>query len=409
MPLFSTSTGNDSWAWRSADNVKRCLPRIAIVGAGLGGATAAILLARAGYTVSVYEQAAVFARVGAGIHLTPNAMKVMRRIGVERRLRETGFEPENWLSRDGATGDVLLEIPLGRMAERRYGAPYLTIHRGDLHEALINAIPRGVIHFNKQLIGLDTTDGNIVRLRFQDGAEAEVDLVIGADGLNSKVREILLGPEKPLYTGSVAHRAALPTSLLSELRLEDCVKWWSPDRHIVVYYITRLRNEIYLVTGVSEPEWTAEAAWLPSTTDELQRAFEGSHPDIQRLIGASQEVTKWPLMERNPLSFWSSGRVVLLGDACHPMKPHMAQGAAMAIEDAAMLARCLTEVGADSLGNALKLYEVNRIGRTSRVQRGSHRNTWLRDPSDGNPDWVFGYDIFDVALLRTAGCDQSVR
>jgi 6-hydroxynicotinate 3-monooxygenase len=336
-------------------------------------------------------------------------MKVMRHIGVERRLRERGFEPANWLSRDGATGDVLLEIPLGRMAEDRYGAPYLTVHRGDFHDVLTNAIPPRAIHFNKRLVGLDTTESNVVRLRFHDGTEAEADLVIGADGLNSKVREILLGPEKPLYSGSVAHRAAFPASLLGELRLEDCVKWWSPDRHIVVYYITRSRNEIYLVTGVPEPEWTAEAAWVPSTTNELRRAFEGYHPDIQRLIGASREVTKWPLMERNPLPLWSRGRVVLLGDACHPMKPHMAQGAAMAIEDAAMLVRCLTEVGADRFSDAFKLYEANRISRTSRIQQGSQRNTWLRDPSDGNPDWVFDYDVFGVALMPVAARDSRFR
>jgi 6-hydroxynicotinate 3-monooxygenase len=301
---------------------------------------------------------------------------------------------------------VLLEITLGRVAEERYGAPYLTVHRGDFHDILTNAIPPGAVHFNKRLVGLDTTD-TVARLRFHDGTEAEADLVIGADGLNSKVREILLGPEKPRYSGSVAHRSTFPASLLGELRLEDCVKWWSPDRHVVVYYVTRSRNEIYLVTGVPEPEWTADASWLPSTTNELRRALEGYHPDIQRLIGASQAMTKWPLMERNRLPLWGRGRVVLLGDACHPMKPHMAQGAAMAIEDAAMLVRCLIEVGANSLGRALELYEANRIGRTTRVQQGSQRNTWLRDPSDGNPDWVFGYDVFDALLVPTAAGGSS--
>jgi 6-hydroxynicotinate 3-monooxygenase len=407
MPLCSIFTDNDPEASIVEHRrVRRDRPRIAIVGAGLGGATAAVLLAQAGYTVSIYEQAPAFGRVGAGIHLTANVMKVMRHIGVERRLRETGFEPANWFSRDAATGDVLLEIPLGRVAEERYGAPYLTVHRGDFHDVLTNAIPPGAIQLNKRLVGLDTAEKKIVRLEFHDGTVAEADLVIGADGLNSKVREMLLGPEKPLYSGYVAHRSAFPASLLGELQLQDCVKWWSSDRHIVVYYITRSRSEIYLVTGVPEPEWTAEAAWVPSTTNELRRAFEGYHPDIQQLIGASREVTKWPLMERDPLPLWSRGRAVLVGDACHPMKPHMAQGAAMAIEDAAMLVRCLTEVGADSFDAAFKLYEANRVGRTSRVQRGSQRNIWLRDPSDGNPDWVFDYDVFDVALVPAAERDS---
>ena len=380
--------------------MKRIRPRIAIIGAGLGGATAAILLERAGYAVSVYEQAAAFARVGAGIHLVPNVMKIMRHIGLERRLRATGFSPEKWLSRDGATGEVLLEIALGHMAEQRYGASYLTVHRGDFHDILTNEISPGAIRFNKRLVGLKTMEGTRAKLSFQDGSEAEADLVIGADGLNSKVRELLLGPERPRCSGSVAHRSAFPASRLGELRLEDCVKWWSPDRNLVVYYVTRSRDEIHLVSGVPEPEWDPNAAWLPSTTDELRRAFEGSHPDVQRLIGASQEVTKWPLMARDPLPLWSRGGVVLLGDACHPMKPHMAQGAAMAIEDAVILVRCLIEVGADRLCDALQLYEANRIDRTTRVQQASQRNTWLRDRSDQNLDWVFGYDVFDVALKR---------
>ena len=191
--------------------MKRIRPRIAIIGAGLGGATAAILLERAGYAVSAYEQAAAFARVGAGIHLARNVMEIMRHIGLERRLRATGFRPEKWLSRDGATGEVLLEIALGHMAEQRYGASYLTVHRGDFHDILTDEISPGAIRFNKRLVGLKTMEGTLAKLSFQDGSEAEADLVIGADGLNSKVRELLLGPEKPRYS---ARLRTDPRSLL---------------------------------------------------------------------------------------------------------------------------------------------------------------------------------------------------
>lgn len=371
--------------------------KIAIVGAGLGGAAAATLLQKAGFKVDVYEQAPAFSRIGAGIHMGPNIMKIFRRMGIEQQLSEMGSHPDFWFSRDGATGDYLSRIPLGEFARKEYGAAYITVHRGDLHALQMSTIAPGTTHFNKCLTRLEETDTH-VNLYFSDGTSTQADIVIGADGINSKIREELLGAEKPLYSGWVAHRALIRSEELTRynLNFENCVKWWSEDRHMMVYHTTAKRDEYYYVTGVPHAAWDFQGNFVDSSREEMFDAFEGYNPTVQALIESSESVTKWPLLNRNPLPLWSRGRLVLLGDACHPMKPHMAQGAGMAIEDAAMLTRCLQETGLSDYRTAFDLYEANRKNRASRVQAVSNANTWLRTQED--PAWVYGYDIYSHAL-----------
>ncbi|WP_066122073.1 FAD-dependent monooxygenase [Bordetella ansorpii] len=375
-------------------------PRIAVIGAGLGGTAGAALMARAGFDVRLYEQAPAFSRLGAGIHLGPNVMKIMRAIGIEDELNRQGSHPDFWYSRHWKTGEELARIPLGDYALSHYGASYLTVHRGDFHALMTQALPPGVLRFGKRLAKIDDL-GDAVRLEFADGTVDEADIVIGADGVNSRVREHLLGPEPPKYTGYVGHRAVFPTPLDSgTLPFDMCVKWWSDDRHMMVYFVTSRRDEIYYVTGVPEAEWDMAKSWVPSSVQAMRDAFDGWHPTVQALIEHTPEVTKWPLLERDPLPLWSRGRIVLLGDACHPMKPHMAQGAAMAIEDAAMLTRIFQQAGLSDHEAAFRLYEANRAERAGRVQKVSHDNTWLR--TNENPDWCFGYDVFDVPLVESA-------
>ncbi|MQU29336.1 NAD(P)-binding protein [Pseudomonas helleri] len=371
--------------------------KIAIVGAGLGGAAAATLLQKAGFQVDVYEQAPAFSRIGAGIHMGPNIMKIFRRMGIEQQLSEMGSHPDFWFSRDGASGDYLSRIPLGEFARKEYGAAYITVHRGDLHALQMSTIAPGTTHFNKCLTRLEETDTH-VNLYFSDGTSTQADIVIGADGINSKIREELLGAEKPLYSGWVAHRALIRSEELTRynLNFENCVKWWSEDRHMMVYHTTAKRDEYYYVTGVPHAAWDFQGNFVDSSREEMFDAFEGYNPTVQALIESSESVTKWPLLNRNPLPLWSRGRLVLLGDACHPMKPHMAQGAGMAIEDAAMLTRCLQETGLSDYRTAFDLYEANRKKRASRVQAVSNANTWLRTQED--PAWVYGYDIYSHAL-----------
>jgi 2-polyprenyl-6-methoxyphenol hydroxylase-like FAD-dependent oxidoreductase len=209
--------------------------RIAVIGAGLGGATAAALLEKSGYDVVLYEQAQAFSRLGAGIHVGPNMMKVMRRIGCEDALNKMGSHPDYWYSRDGKTSEIMSQIPLGDFAVKNYGASYLTVHRGDFHALLTQASSPGVVRFGKKLNSVEDT-GNEVRMTFADGSVETADIVIGADGVNSKIRDHLLGAEPPKYTGWVAHRAVFPASLLNNKPYDACVKWWSGDRHMMVYY-----------------------------------------------------------------------------------------------------------------------------------------------------------------------------
>jgi 6-hydroxynicotinate 3-monooxygenase len=375
-------------------------PRIAIIGAGLGGCAAATLLHQLGFNVRLYEQAPAFSRLGAGIHLGPNLMHVMRRVGIEDQLVASGCEPDFWYSRDGRTAELMAKVPLDDSRER-YGAPYLTIHRGDFAQLLADAVPAGVLQYGKRLQKVEDT-GDEVHLAFADGTTATADLVVGADGVNSLIRESLLGPELPKHTGYAAHRAVFRTpSQALELPFDMCTKWWAEDRHMMVYYVTSRMDEIYFVTGVPGGEnWDINQRFETSSKEELRATFAGWHPTVQALIEGAEEITFWPLLERDPLPLWSRGRMVLLGDACHPMKPHMGQGAAMAIEDAGMLARCLAELGPQRHEEAFKLYELNRTGRTARVQQVSHDNTWLRHDED--PSWCFGYNVFCVPLVQSS-------
>jgi 6-hydroxynicotinate 3-monooxygenase len=371
--------------------------RIAIVGAGLGGAAAAISLQQAGFTVDIYEQAPEFSRLGAGIHMGPNVMKIFRHMGIEKQLESMGSHPDFWFSRS-ADGEYLSRIPLGQFARKEYDAAYITVHRGDLHAVQMAAIAPGSVHFGKHLLSMDESADDVL-LRFADGSEARADIVIGADGINSKVREHLLGAEAPTYSGWVGHRALIPAHKLAQydFNFEDCVKWWSADRHLMVYYTTGKRDEYYFVSGVPQAEWEGgNASFVDTTREAMYEAFAGYHPSVQALIANAESITKWPLLNRQPLPVWSKHRMVLLGDACHPMKPHMAQGAAMAIEDGAMLARCLQATGLDDYATGFRLYEANRKERASKVQAVSNANTWLRTQED--PAWVFGYDLFGHPL-----------
>jgi 6-hydroxynicotinate 3-monooxygenase len=368
-------------------------PSIAVIGAGIGGLTAAALLHRHGYDVQVYEQARRFARIGAGIQQSSNAIKVLRTLGLEPRLREAAFQPSSWNNREWDTGAVRYELPLGPGFEERYGAPYLLMHRCDPHAAVQAAVPPDRIHLDRELLALEQGDSG-VSMRFADGSTSTADALIGADGVHSRVREWLLGPEEPRFTGRVAYRTTFPASLLGGHAIDDCTKWWGPDRHIVIYYVTPRRDEVYFVTSVPEPEWRDESWSAKGELKELRAAFEGFHPQVQAVLRACPEVHKWALYERDPLPRWGDGRVVLLGDACHPMMPYMAQGAATAIEDGAVLLRCLDASGA--VEEAFSRYAATRRERTARIQLTSRRNEWMSRRTD--PDWVYGYDALETPL-----------
>ncbi|MGO9603350.1 MAG: FAD-dependent monooxygenase [Candidatus Binataceae bacterium] len=368
---------------------------IAILGAGIGGLATAAALIRAGIKVQVYEQANAFMRIGAGIQQSPNAIRVLRQLGLESRLREVGFSPISWRNRDFESGAVTHDFVLGSDAEERFGAPYLLLHRGDLHAIIASIVPRSIVHLNKKAVAVDQNrDG--VTLRFADGERVTADALIGADGVHSLVREFLFGREEPHFTGRVAYRTTFPTGDLAMHDLSDNTKWWGPDRHIVIYFVRPKREEIYFVTSNPEPEFEVESWSSRGDIETLRAAYQDFHPQVRKVLAACQQVHKWALVEREPLASWSEGRVTLLGDACHPMTPYMAQGAAMALEDAAVLCRCLKGCDVDGIAHAFLRYEHTRKERTSRVQLTSRENSWMRGKTDG--DWVYGYDAWSVPL-----------
>ena len=374
-------------------------PKIAIVGAGMGGMAAAGTLRQAGLDVEVYEQAHQFGRIGAGIQMLPNSMKVLRGIGVEDTLRQRAFAPYSHLNRVGDTGEVKRELP---MPEDLYGAPFLCMHRADLHEALTAIVPTDIIHLNKKLVRLEQ-NGGPVTLFFVDGTTAKADAVIGADGVHSVVRDIIIGPDKPIHRGRIAYRAVFASNLLPQEISRSRVKWWGEDRHIVIYYTTKDRSQLYLVTSVPEPaDWMTKESWsAKGDVLELRKAYAGFHPEVRMVLDACPDCHKWAILEREPLPTWSQSRVVLIGDACHPMTPYMAQGAATSIEDAAVLARCLKDVSVDGIEAAFKRFEAHRKPRTSKIQEISSANTWMSGGND-DPGWLYGYDAWNVSLDEPA-------
>jgi 2-polyprenyl-6-methoxyphenol hydroxylase-like FAD-dependent oxidoreductase len=369
---------------------------IIIVGAGIGGLAAAAALRQRGIAVEVYEQTEAFARVGAGIQQSPNAVRVHRGLGIEDRLRQVAFCPSSSLNRDGLSGTVTNDHPLGRAVEGRYGAPYLTLHRGDMHEALASIVPAECVHLGKKLVSIKS-GGARIALSFADGSEVEAQAVIGADGVHSLVRDYVAGPQAPRFIGRLAYRTTFPASLLRGVEIGSSrTKWWGPDRHIVIYFVTAERDEVYFTTSQPErADWMTAESWsAKGDLGELREAFASFHPDVQAVLRAAPEVHKWGIFEREPLATWTRGRVALLGDACHPMTPYMASGAAMALEDAAVLARCLAEIG--DIAEAFQIYEATRKPRASAVQTGSSANTWMRNATD--PDWLYGYDAWSAPL-----------
>lgn len=373
---------------------------IGIAGGGIGGLTAAIALQRAGHTVQVYEQAKQWMRVGADINLTPQVVKALDGLGgqIGQALRRDGAQPTFRISRDWDTGQETSRLGMGNVAQAQYGAPQVTIHRADLLSALAAEFPASQVHFNKRVKAL-AQDAKGVTLTFEDGTTAAHDVVIGADGIHSRVRAALFGEESPRFTGVVSFRAVVPTERVKDVpEIEAFTKWWGPNpsSQIVTFPLSQGR-ETFIFATTGQESWTEESWTSAGDVNELRGFYKDFHPDARKLLDACDSVLKSALYEREPLARWTVGNVSLLGDACHPMLPFMAQGAGMAIEDAIVLGRCLGPVSDRAQANAaLARYEEARRERTARIQIGSRGNQWMK--GQGNADWVYGYDAWGVAL-----------
>ena len=350
--------------------------RVAVLGAGIGGLAAAAELCRRGIAVEVYEQAPELRDVGIGLHLGSNGSPLLQRLGLTGRLRELAVRPAALEVRNFRDGRVLARQPMGAQWEADFGAPYYTVHRADLHRMLADLVPPGRVHLGLRLASF-AEDGAAVRLTFADGTTREADVLVGADGIHSAVREGLGAVSAPVFSGNSAFRALVPASLLHRQEAGSMLVWAGPDARLLCYPVSAGRM-VTLVGVVPDPEWTVESWSTQGDVAELMAAFAGWEPTVQRLIAAVAEAGRWALYDREPLKRWSTGRVTLLGDAAHPMLPHHGQGANQAIEDAAALAICLAEVPAAAVSAGLRRYEAARLPHTTRVQLGSRGSGSLR-------------------------------
>jgi salicylate hydroxylase len=369
---------------------------IGINGGGIGGLAAAIALRAAGHDVEIYEQASSFQRIGADINLTPNAVRALGGLGVVEALRETAARPTHRISRMWDTGKETSRLEMADAAERQYGAPQLTIHRADLLNSLRVQLPAEVIKLGRRVETVGSAGGRPT-IQLAEDAERSFDAIVGADGIHSVTRTALFGPEHPQFTGLVSYRAVIDRSRLSIPNLDAFTKWWGPTPEFqIVTFPLNSGRETFVFATTPQSDWREESWTMQGDVEELRRAYAGFHPEARALLDACETVTKSALYIRDPLPQWSVGQVTLLGDACHPMVPFMAQGACMAIEDAVVLGRTLQGVDETEIESALALYENTRKSRTARVQIGSRGNEWLKQ--GGNADWVYGYDAWTARL-----------
>jgi len=365
---------------------------VAIIGAGIGGLTAALALRQAGSEVHVYEQAPELTEVGGGINMGPNAVRVLQRLGIGPALERVGVKPTFTWQRRWQDGRTLQRAPLNPLCEQLYGAPHLTIHRRDLLAAIASGFPADHVHLDHRLAGF-TARADRVEASFENGARCTTDVLVGADGIHSTVRAQLFGEEAPLFAGCVAYRGLVPVERIADLALEiGNQSWLGPGSHLVHYFVSggRLLN---FVGWTEHHSWDREDWTDRATIARALGAFSGWHPEVRRIIAEASTCFIWALFDREPLPRWSVGRVTLLGDACHPMYPFMGQGAAQAIEDGATLAACLGACS-DDVTAALLRYEAARLPRVSRLQAMSRANKARFHMPDGreqqarDADWA---------------------
>jgi salicylate hydroxylase len=391
--------------------------RIAIIGAGLGGLVAAIAARRAGHEATIYEQAAAFGEIGAGIQVGPNAVKVLRALGLEQGLAEFGAMPEHHVGRNWKSGRVLFKSATRTTCLERFGAAFYQVQRSDLHAHLRKALPPEAIRLGARCAGVES-GANSAGVRFADGSGIECDVVVGADGVHSLVRQRLAGQAKPRFTGVICWRGQVDASRLpAGLIPPDSLNWMGPGGCIVHYYVRPNRLVNWIAHRVTDL-WAEESWSVEGDKREMLAAFAGWHPSLLTLLDATERCYKWAILDRDPLPRWSDGRITLLGDAAHPMLPFLAQGGAMAMEDAYVLAGVLKRNAAD-VPSALKSYESLRRERTTQVQLGSRAradicqvisplaqlrrdlgylfNQWFKPGAAiQRADWIYSYDVASV-------------
>lgn len=394
--------------------------KVIIAGGGIGGLSAALALLKRGFDVEVYEQAKELKEVGAGIQISPNGSRALDALGVYEQVKAESCNPERKEFRLWNTGKSWLLFDLGDDAVEKYGYPYLTVYRPDLLQALLDgvqAIKPDAIHLDSKVHSF-TQDESGIRLKLENGKEVCGDILVGADGVRSVVRNQLWGPTNPEFSGMVAWRGIIPMKNLPE-HLQKMVgsTWIGPGGHAVNYPLHR--GEIMNFVGTIErKDWQVESWSVQGTQEECLNDFKGWHEDVQTMIRLSPSLFKWALMQREPIPKWTQGRVTLLGDAAHATLPFLAQGAVQSIEDGVVLARCLDKY-VDDLSLAFDKFEKARIERTSKMVRGATANTgrfhsaeleteegaeiylkreWSSSPITDRYDWLYRYDVLTAEI-----------
>ncbi|MBU2147059.1 MAG: FAD-dependent monooxygenase [Alphaproteobacteria bacterium] len=347
--------------------------KILIVGAGIGGLTAALALQHFGFKVLIFEQAPELKEIGAGVVITPNAMHALNFLNVGKTISDSGSHPGTTYTRHYQTGDVIEERPSAALLRERFGADYFQVHRADLHDVLRDAViandPDCVKLAHTFVDG--TQNDNSVTVNFKNGETYTGDALIGSDGSASAVRDQFFGHESVNYTGQVAFRALIPASDVNDiLEGEDKRLYIGPGRMFLQYYVRR--DQLLNVIGISkEPKWQEEGWRIPAKNSEFLKLYADFHPFVKAIINMIPEgqLFKWGLRDREPMREWVKGLVAMLGDAAHPMTPFLGQGACLAIEDGMVLGRCLNKYS--DIPDALRHYEDVRIERGNGVQLAS--------------------------------------
>ncbi|MDB5569469.1 MAG: hypothetical protein JWN93_652 [Hyphomicrobiales bacterium] len=376
--------------------------KVIVIGGGIGGLTAAGALIQHGFDVEVYERAPAMGEVGAGLQLGPNALKVARALGLLDELRKTAAEPLNIVSVRYDTAELNYREPLRSISQERYGAPYFTAHRADLHALLARLVPENRIHLQAECTGFEATPGGVV-VRFADGSQREADVVIGADGIHSVVRRQIFGADKPRFTNQICWRAMVPIDLWPKrigpggsvaIERDEYVAWLGPTGHVICYPI-RGGEMMNIFAGRVWEEWVDESWSVPSSAQEMLSAYAGWNEALLNVFAQVGQSFKWGIYDRDPLPKWTHGAVTLLGDAAHPMMPTLAQGAAISMEDGYAVARHLASRPGDPLA-ALEAYDQERRPRASRVQLQARQQFENNRKSPAPPpldrDWIFRHD-----------------
>jgi salicylate hydroxylase len=395
-------------------------PRVLIAGAGIGGLAAAACLLSRGIDCEVYEQAPELKELGAGLWLSVNGARVLFALGLEPAIRASTIEAEERAVRLWDSGRKWTLYKRGVSSGAH--AP-LVMLRAQLHRVLIDAVNElkpGVIQLNKRCTGFSQQEGK-VRMEFADGSSAEGDVLVGADGLHSKIRETAFGETPGRFTNALAWRGLVPMERLSphHRAAQTATTWVGPTAHVTVYPARFADQDLMTFSGqVERSDWRLESWSEKGSVAECVNDFAGWHPDVVEIIENTESLHKWALFVRDPLPRWSEGRVTLLGDACHSMVPYLGQGVNMAIEDAGVLARCIEKYAADPV-MALQNYQDVRLERTTRVAARSadmqhtFHNPALAEPASAakyaeeqwNPasakaryDWIYDYDATSIPV-----------